>query len=66
MNYVIAQGSEGSLIRRFQDRPQLGVNLLDACEAALSFMSGGECTPKVERELREKLRQAINNVGMRN
>jgi len=29
MNHVIAQGSPNSLIRRFQDNPHLGVDLLE-------------------------------------
>lgn len=34
-------------------------DLVAACEAALSYMSGGECTPQAEREIRQLLRAAL-------
>lgn len=33
-----------------------------ACDAALIYMSGGECTPQAEKELRETLRAALRKA----
>jgi hypothetical protein len=37
-------------------------DLLAASEAALSYLSGGECSPKAERDLRNTLRTAIKKA----
>lgn len=34
MNTIPAQGAPGSLIRKFQEEPVLGVELLECCRAA--------------------------------
>lgn len=35
------------------------VPLREACEAALAYLSGGECTPQAERDLREQIRKSL-------
>ncbi len=38
MNHVIAQGAPNSLIRRFQEQPQLGVELLEVAKRVLAHV----------------------------
>lgn len=61
MNTIIAQGSPGSLIRRFQDEPQLGVSIYNAlifAEQVLTIENKTNQSPYIKSAL-DKTRLAL-------
>lgn len=57
MNTVTAQGAPNSLIRRFQEQPQLGVDLLEACKKLVAH-HGESYTCVTCREASEMIAKA--------
>ncbi|HEY9874605.1 MAG TPA: hypothetical protein V6D12_14290 [Candidatus Obscuribacterales bacterium] len=59
MNHVIAQGAPGSLIRKFQDHPELGVELLEIARGVARMLGNTPGLTTQEKRFLDDAREAI-------